>query len=75
MERYKAPLEEHKFKKLVKAYGYNVIPSKKHHEIVDSNDNFLMTFAVDHSKSGKREVKPFYINEFLRLIQQLQNKE
>lgn len=66
--RYKAPLEEHKFIKLAKSLGYKVIHSAKHYKIVDANEDFLMVFAVSHSKSGKREVKPIYINLFLNKV-------
>lgn len=67
--RYKAPLEEHKFIKLVKSFGYEVISSSKHHKIVDINEDLLMVFAISHSKKGKREVKPVYINLFLNKLQ------
>lgn len=67
--RYKAPLEEHKFIKLVKSFDYDVVSSSKHHKIVNANNEFLMVFAISHSKKGKREVKPIYINLFLSKIQ------
>ena len=70
MNHYKAPLEEHKFEKLVKNYGYNIISSSKHYQIVDSNNDFLMEFAISHKKQGKREVKPIYIKLFLNKIKQ-----
>lgn len=66
--KYKAPLEEHKFIKLVKSFGYCIVPASKHHKIVDVNDNLLMVFAVSHGKKGKREIKPVYINLFLNKI-------
>ena len=70
--KYKAPLEERKFKKLVESYGFKVVSSSKHHKIVYSFDNkTVMVFAVHHSKQGKREVKPIYINLFLNKIQEL----
>ena len=67
--RYKAPLEEYKFIKLVKSFNYDVISSSKHNKIIDENGNCLMVFAISHSKRGKREVKPVYINLFLNKIQ------
>jgi len=69
--KYKAPLEEHKFEKLVKNYGFKVVSASKHHKIVySSDDKTLMIFAVSHSKTGKREVKPVYINLFLKKVQE-----
>ena len=67
--RYKAPLEEHKFIKLVKSFDYNVVSTSKHCKIVDKNDELVMVFAISHSKRGKREVKPVYINLFLNKIE------
>ena len=72
--KYRSPLEEHKFKKLVKNFGYIIEKTSKHHIIKDSKGNKLMAFAVDHSKSGKREVKEFYVNKFLNEIKQLEDK-
>lgn len=69
--KYKAPLEEHKFEKLVKSFDYKVISSAKHHKIVNSEDETLMVFAVSHNKTGKREVKPIYIKLFLDKIKQI----
>ncbi len=70
--KYKAPLEEHKFKKLVKSYGFKVISASKHHKIVSlDNGEILMYFAISHNKNGKREIKPIYINLFLKKIQEL----
>lgn len=68
--KYKAPLEEHKFKKIVKSFGYKIIRSSKHHKIVDSNNTTLMVFAISHTEQGKREIKPIYINKFLEKVQQ-----
>jgi len=71
MKHYKAPLEEHKFKKLVKSYGFEIISASKHHKIISLNDGkTLMNFAIYHSKTGKREVKPIYINLFFKKIQE-----
>lgn len=73
MKHYKAPLEEHKFKQLVKNYGFKIVSASKHHKIVFlSNGEVLMYFAIDHSKNGKREVKPVYINLFLKKIQEIE---
>jgi hypothetical protein len=66
--RYSSLLEEHKFIKLVKSFGYTVVSSSKHHKIIDENDVLLMVFAISHSGKGKREVKPVYINQFLNKI-------
>ena len=69
--KFTAPLEERKFEKLVKNYGYKVVSASKHHKIVYSlDDKTLMIFAVSHSKSGKREVKPVYINLFLQKVKE-----
>ena len=73
MKHYKAPLEEHKFKQLVKNYGFKIVSASKHHKIISlNNGETLMYFAVYHNKNGKREVKPVYINLFLRKIQELE---
>lgn len=70
--KFKAPLEEHKFNKLVKNYGFKVISASNHHKIVNDSEETLMVFAISHSKSGKREVKPIYINLFLKKIQEFE---
>lgn len=67
---YTSPLEEHKFKRLVKEYNCTVVQTKKHYLIVNARGVKISRFAVTHSKKGKREVLPIYINQFLDKIKE-----
>jgi hypothetical protein len=64
-----APMSERDFLKLVKDSGLQVDKSGKEWKIVDASGQYLMSFAVAHSKGGKREVKPVYIRQFRKLIE------
>lgn len=70
-----APLEEHKFIKLVKDNGYQIRPTSKHYEIINNEGKHLMTFAVSHKKGGKREVKYTYIKDFMNLIDEVKDND
>ena len=66
----KGPVDENRFKKLLKAYGYSLRSLSKHHEIVNEDGEQLMTFAIDHGKGKKRQVKPYYVRKFIRLLKE-----
>jgi len=70
-----APLEEHKFKQLVNSKNYNIRALTKHYEIVDSENNQLMTFAISHKKGGKREIKQIYVKKFLELTKEVTDND
>ena len=57
--------------KLVRSFGYDIVNSTKYHMIVDVDGNPIMSFAIAHSKKGKREIKSYYINEFFKKIKEL----
>ena len=56
MTNYKA-MDLNNFKKLVKIKGYKIVPTKKHHAIVNSDDEIVMIFAIKHKKGSKNKLK------------------
>ncbi len=63
-----ASMPAHRFEQLVKSKGCSIVPSGKHHQIVDAAGKRIMTFAIAHKGGGKREVKSFYVKRFTALV-------
>lgn len=67
MTTYK-PMDLIKFTRLVKAEGYKIVSTTKHHAIVTLNDERVMIFAIYHSSSSKKYVKAEYVKRFYKII-------
>lgn len=63
-------LDYDKFVELVKSHGYKVIPTRKHHQVVDSDGQFIQRFAIDHHKGSKPQVFGVYVKAVLEAIAQ-----
>lgn len=59
------PKKLREFEKLVKAQGWTIERSKKHHKVVDADGNTVFHFAVTHPGN---EVKFNYVRDFMNLI-------
>jgi hypothetical protein len=63
-------MPEREFYRLLKKHGCRWEQRSKHSSIF-FGDIYISGFAVAHSKGGKREVKPFYVNQFLKRFKEL----
>ncbi len=61
-----------KLKKMVKAAGYDIRLTAKHHAVYTLDGQKLMGFAVNHAKGQKRMVLNIYVKRIMQRIQQHQ---
>lgn len=53
---------------MLKEYNCHIEETTRHHKIVDSEGNTVITFAIKHQKGSPKQVKINYVNDFLNEI-------
>jgi hypothetical protein len=62
------PMDWADFEKWIRANGFTVGFSTKHHVILDADGAIVARFAVSHKKGAKRFVKPIYLRQLQALF-------